>query len=986
MSVVPLLQDGAVSTLWNPSRPFVGRAAELAELSSAALPDDNEAAVVLLGGDAGVGKTRLLTELRERAAATGARSLLGHCLDLGDGGVPYLPFAEMFARLTQESPDAVADLVAGAPMITTLLPEQVRREVMTVPADRAALFDAVHTGLARLALSGRVLVLLEDAHWADRSTREMLTVLFSREFTAPVSIVVSYRSDDLHRRHPLRPALAEWTRIPGVHRMLLDPLVAAGVRELLRSLRPGAEASADTAAIVERSGGNPFFVEELLAATDLGAGRIPDQLADLLLVRIDALSEDARAVVRSASVAGRAVDHDLLSAVIDLPADRIDAGLRALVDNNVFITTASGGYAFRHALLGEAVYDDLLPGERVRIHQRFARALDGRPGVGVSAALARHARSAGDHVLAAVASERAGDEAMAAAGPADAARYYEDALALLAEGRNAQEAPQPVALICHAAEALIAAGDADRAMDVVHAALIAHAGPLVERAMLVVALLDAELVVDVPVVPYKIGEEAIEWLADDPPGPVLARLHAALARARVIDDDFDGALLAGNEALTIARDLDLPGVVTDAMTTIARLDDFAGDSASSIAALHDVVRRAQATHDVAAELRGLHQLARVHARADDLRAAVGWHATAARRSVETGRMTEPFAVDTRLQGAIHALVIGEWAIADDLLDVSRISLPRLPVALIESVRVQLDVQRGTGDPPSTLAELRPLWPREMFLAIHAAGATIDVHGFAGDLEAMLATYDEAVATVGSVWHLRDFDARIRLSAMALGHLATAVAAGRVQAAGYADRVRALMDAVADVVGTRRSEGALGAESRAWVMRARAEERRFCSADSTSGHVDAWREAVAANDVAEMPYEAAWCRIHLAAAVVAAGGTGADGAGARRDEARDLREQARQVAERLGSRPLLDAVGGPRRTSGAAAAAAAVVLTPRERQVLALVAEGRSNGEVAKELVISTKTASVHVSNILAKLNASSRTEAVAVARRRGLLS
>ncbi len=970
MLVVPLYQDVGVPPL--PAHPIIGRAGELAELTETALGDRGAPSITLLGGDAGVGKTRLLTELYARADAAGVRVLLGHCLNLGESGAPYLPVTEMFARVARDSPDLLADLVGISPLLGPLLPDQPGTDLRApIAGDRSALFDAVHLTLTRLSAEARVVMIVEDAHWADRSTREMLTFLFSRGFTGPVSIVVTYRTDDLHRRHPLRPALAEWSRIPGVHRMMLGPLVDADVRALIEDLRPGV-ASADDAAIVRRSGGNPFFVEELLAAAELDTAGLPEQLADLLLVRIDALSDEARTVVRSASVAGRAVGHDLLSAVVELPPDELDAGLRVLVDNHVFVMTGTGGYAFRHALLAEAVYDDLLPGERVRIHQRFARALDGRTGVGVSAALARHARAAGDRSLAAIASQRAGDEAMAAVGPADAARHYEDALELAAEGAGADAHIDRVSLLCRATRALIAAGNPHRAAELADDALVAHTGSLVERATLVASLMDAQLLIDRPLMPYSIAEDAIGWLAQEPPSPVLARLQASLARARIIEDDFDGAVLLATEGLALARELGQQEVVTDLMTTLARLDDFAGDPDRAIASLREVIERARAGHDVAAELRGLHQLGRVLARGDDLRAAAEVHQQAARRSVETGRPTEPFAMDARVTGAILATVIGEWTVADELLDMSHVQLPPFYVALFGAVQTQLDVQRGIGDPIAAVSKVRPLWPQDMFLAIHSASATIDALGFAGDLEEMFAAYDELAATIQSVWHMREFDATIRLSAMAIGHLATAVAHRGVDLRAYDERVDAMMATVADVVGARRSEELLGAESQAWLMRARAEERRYRSSGSSPELIAAWRAAVERNDAAKMPYEAAWCRIHLAEALQGAG---------ERAEARERRDQARETADRLGSKPLQDALGGtPRATAGEA------VLTPREREVLALVADGRSNGAIAKALFISTKTASVHVSNILGKIDAASRTEAVAIARRRGLLT
>ena len=186
--------------------------------------------------------------------------------------------------------------------------------------------------------------------------------------------MASYRSDDLHRRHPLRRQVAEWSRLRGVDRVQLGPLGDDQVRLLIASLSPGAIGEKELAAIVRRAEGNAFFVEELVGAADRPGSWVPDDLADVLLVRLDRLDDAARQVVRAASVAGRRVAHDLLAAVAGLPAAELEEGLRQAVEMNVLVP-GDGTYSFRHALLGEAVYDDLLPGERVRLHAQYAEAL-----------------------------------------------------------------------------------------------------------------------------------------------------------------------------------------------------------------------------------------------------------------------------------------------------------------------------------------------------------------------------------------------------------------------------------------------------------------------------------------------------------------------------------------------------------------------------------------------------------------------------------
>jgi len=377
--------------------PLVGRAAELSALTavvasaSAAAPG-----VVILGGDAGVGKTRLLSELIASASADGVWCLVGHSVDLGDTPPPYLPFTEAFTRLAAEHPEIADQLFAGLPALSRLLPG--RSAPGQVPVERGELFDSVLGALVGLAAERPVALLIEDVHWADQATRDLLGFLFTRLHADRIAIIVSYRSDDLHRRHPLRRTLAEWSRLPAVSRVYLDPLGAEDVRALVRSLNATGINEAELDSIVRRADGNAFFAEELVAAAEqcTDAKQLPWQLADLLLVRLDRLSDDARQVVRIAAVGGRRVTHDMLEAVADLPPARLDDALRDAIDAHVLQLTSSGrDYVFRHALLAEAVYDDLLPGERVRLHSLYAAVLAARSDRR-AAELARHAQASHD--------------------------------------------------------------------------------------------------------------------------------------------------------------------------------------------------------------------------------------------------------------------------------------------------------------------------------------------------------------------------------------------------------------------------------------------------------------------------------------------------------------------------------------------------------------------------------------------------------------
>ena len=243
-----------------PSTPLVGRARELdLLLGYAGVTDPESRDVVLLGGDAGIGKTRLLRELGIRARQAGHRVLAGHCLDLGDSALPYQPFAEAFSSLTDGERDHVAERF---PALGPLLPWATPAPGPGV--ERAELFASVVAGLDSLAVDQPVLLVIEDAHWADASTRHLIRYVLAQGFHGPVHVVISYRADDLHRKHPLRQAISEWVRLAGVRRIELEPLDDSDVADLVRVRSTGELPPDELHAVVQRAAGNAFFVEELL--------------------------------------------------------------------------------------------------------------------------------------------------------------------------------------------------------------------------------------------------------------------------------------------------------------------------------------------------------------------------------------------------------------------------------------------------------------------------------------------------------------------------------------------------------------------------------------------------------------------------------------------------------------------------------------------------------------------------------------------------
>ena len=371
---------------------LVGRAAEMAALQAAfdAVLQGGPAAL-LIGGEAGVGKTRLISEFAGRSA--GGRRAGADRRVPGAGGrraaVRAVHGDAARPRARDRRRRARRHAAGQRPGHTGAGPAAARARGRPAAGDaasaphsageaRARLFEEFLTLLERLAVQQPLVLVVEDAHWADRSSRDLIAFLIGyQRALANVLIVVTFRSDELHRTHPLRPLLAELTRIDWVERAELPRLSRGQAEELAAAVLGGFPDRALTDTLYERAEGNPLFTEELLACPD-GCALIPDSLADLLQQAVRRLPEDTQEVLRIASAASGATSHTLLARVTGRTEDELTAAIRPAVTGNVLVTTADG-YAFRHALIREAVHEDLLPGEHSQVHTKFALAIDADP-------------------------------------------------------------------------------------------------------------------------------------------------------------------------------------------------------------------------------------------------------------------------------------------------------------------------------------------------------------------------------------------------------------------------------------------------------------------------------------------------------------------------------------------------------------------------------------------------------------------------------
>ncbi|HEU5321938.1 MAG TPA: helix-turn-helix transcriptional regulator, partial [Methylomirabilota bacterium] len=393
--------------------------------------------------------------------------------------------------------------------------------------------------------------------------------------------------------------------------------------------------------------------------------------------------------------------------------------------------TSGDAYAFRHALLAEAVYDDLLPGERIRLHAAYATALSKGGFGGTAAELARHARAANDLPTAARASIAAGDEAMAVAGPDEAARHYELALELATA--TGVDDVDLVNLTLRACKAAVAAGHTLRALALAQHQLrqLPPDAPDVDRARMLHALAHAAIVADTNLDLLAVTSEALQLVPGDPPSALRARLMSLHARASLERGRDDDAARWAAEARVMGEDLGVPDVVADAATTLARIGERAGDPEAARVLLEQTVADARQAGVLNAELRGLFSLAILHYERARLPEAIEVWARATEVARSAGRPWAPFGLEARVMGAQAAYVAGDWDRAAREADVRAESPPEIAEAMLVGVGLAVRAGRGETEAMEAIAQLRPRWEAEGLVTVLTATAGIDLHGDRG---------------------------------------------------------------------------------------------------------------------------------------------------------------------------------------------------------------------------------------------------------------
>jgi DNA-binding CsgD family transcriptional regulator/tetratricopeptide (TPR) repeat protein len=971
---------------------MVGRAGPVAVLDAAlARTHCDSASVVLVGGEAGVGKSRLVSDFGRHAKAAGARVLVGGCLEMGTDGLPFAPFTAILRGLVRElGPDGAAGLLPGgaAREFARLLPE-FGEPVHEADAGvaRVRLFEQMLALLERLSEGGPLVLVIEDAHWADRSTRDLMAFLIgSQPILDCVLMIVTYRSDELHRTHPLRPLLAELSRVGWVERLELARLCRLDADELVALIigREPEPALADE--VYRRTEGNPLFIEELLRCGRSLTDELPESLRDLVLDAARRLPEETQDVLRAASAGGQYVGHELLAAVTGLTDEALDRRLRPAVASNV-LTADVEGYAFRHALIREAVHDDLLPGERTRLHTRFAEVLGANPGL---VPLGRSAVEQANHWYYAHDTACALTAAWQAAAAAELALAYAEQLSLLTRvlelWDKVPDAAERVGVthltvLQRATAAARSAGEYQRGIAFASAGLkeVDPVADPVQAALLLEKRASLSL--------YTGGEDAIADLR-----MALKLVPAGLddaARARVLASEarhlstprWLEAQAAVEEAVVLAHKAADPGTQATAMCELAIIKARSGAHTAALelfAEAREVARLAgcwatllQIVVNESHFLEGMgeHDRAAQAARAGISQA----------QAYGLGRSTGTFLA---INVAEPLAALGRWDEAIEVIDhalaltpprLSRVGL-RLLTAEIALRRGDLGAARvGVAAAQAALGGYRhPRYTDQYQLPLIQLRAELCLaEGRPAD----------AVNVVASALDLIDLSDGARYVWPILVAGATVCAAAAQDAAATRDRDGA--EQAADLL-TRLSE--LSGQINAAGPAQQAGELTFAAATvppGTAGQaaLAAWDKAAAAWDKLRQPYQLAAALLRAAEAALASGN---------RDGAVQRLRRAAELANELGARPLREEIGVVARNSRTVLDADGSIepyrplrlgLTARESEVLRLVAEGRSNPEIAAELYISRKTASVHVSNILAKLGVTSRGEAAAAAHK-----
>lgn len=914
--------------------------------------------VMLISGEAGVGKSALLRTFGQRARQKGARVLVGQCAHT-EGRRPFGPIEQILAELKRPLPEF--PLSAPADQIDE--------------AHRYRMYESILGILTASSKDSSLVVCVEDLHWADSATLELLRHIASKTRRHPILIIATYRSDELHRSHPLNDTIAALARGRVVEHIALRSLSAEGTGALIRAaLRLKAAPAAQLSrAIHKRAAGNPFFIEEVLGALvqrgDLTWREggwvwtpesievaIPGSVRAAVMERLRPLSEPTRRALEVGAVIGEQFGFELLRHVSGLSEVELSAAMRASIDAQVIIEdtrSPADTYAYRHQLTREVVLAQLLQRERRQLHMAVGQALEESTSPDDHAEdLAYHFDAAGDGGRALKYHRSAGEQAVRAYAFARAAEHFQRVLDLSPEG----EATGPICL--RLVDAASWAGNSALALRAAESARVAFEAAGDRRGAAFGCMRIAQHA-------WFLGDDARSRAADaralellEPLGatPELAEALARVALRSVREARSEEAIVAGNRAIAIAGGINAVAahalalwVVGKAMAQLGQVEGIAFiRKGLDLMLSHELFEAAQYAYmelTVAITIFGATQEQRREVFAE-------------RRTYALGHGYRPDALI--LDDCDFAFVQGDW---DELLGFVAEMAPGATYSDAAGLweGFALTARHGPGPTAQRIDEIRRrmLGRRDTLLISHAAGYGSAIALIGGGAERAL-EYAEPAASLlaGDFWHRG----------------VSVAAACALTAARTLNDVPMLERWIHLALNQRTGPSSRPAAAR----RARARAELFALRGQLN---DAIAELATGLEVADehLWYPGTLTRLRLIELLLERGAPGDRHAA---DENLGVvlqffrRAQATWYLARLAEWSKARKLAIPKahrvaeRTRGA-------LLTARERQVVDLVAEGLTNKQIAARLTISERTAESHLEQIRSKLGLRNRAQIAA---------
>jgi DNA-binding CsgD family transcriptional regulator/tetratricopeptide (TPR) repeat protein len=977
---------------------FVGRAAEMKRLAGALDRARSGAPTfVLVGGEAGAGKTRLIQEWQGLPSAQGPWTVVGACVDGAGETLPFGPVRDAIRSLLRTARDHInqdAAAAAAGLFVQAAPPGELSR--FGQDALQQAVFEGILDFLGACTQTRPVVMVLEDIHWADQSSLACLSFLTTHFTSERLLVVATYRTDEMHRTHRLRPWIADQIRRATVEFVELPRLTRAETFEMVGSILDAPVSDDLRSRVYERSEGIAFFVEALAGAAVADSnGRLPTSLREVLRAQLLPLSDDTRTVLRVAAVGGRTIVPDILTAILENSSVDLYDALREAADHHIlYIDASTNSFSFRHALLQEIVLGDVVPGERERLHAAHADQLERRlPATGDTSAslalIAHHWHLARNAAKALEYSHRAAEAAMGVGAFADAQEQYERVLSLW--GAVAEAAVlvgvDHIELLRRSSLSAYFAGNDERAISLAGVALneVSESAEPLRAALLHEMLGWFYFDLGTRRQSFDAFERALALVPPDPPTEVRARILANSARMWFLWAHDEKAVALATEALEIARTTGSREAEVLALDPLGSALCNLGDYEKGIELLERGRQLAREVGDFDEEARTHINLGEMLFRKGDIQGAVRIWLEGYDRAHRAGlgRQVGSFLLCNVAQGLFES---GDWTGAERVLEQTRsLVKPGLSETFWRNERGRLDVGRGS------FSEARDNLSRAAALADGTRMPEMFAYVYTGLAEL-------------AIWEGEPADAYVERGLADVIDNDEVVWAGHLLMLGLrseADRLEARIDvtpAVRRETVDRARRLIDSATTADWDpmepprLRTAGAAAITCKAELAriEGRIDRglWAEAAAAWTACIRPYHAAYARYREAEACAHLDD---------RPGAETALRTAHKTATTLGAQPLLheirmlaqrariDLAPMPDVERDKPSPAAELGLTERETEVLRQLSLGRSNREIATALFISPKTASVHVSNIMRKLGAPSRLAAATAAHRLGLV-